>query len=1556
MISRVIVDSFHPSSMQEGILFHHLKQLNEGIDIEQIVVHLPESIDAGRLQRAWDAVAERHDALRTQFVWRGHTRPRQQVIFGVNMPFVLREARRLSRPQRVNELKSFLEADRCHRFELETAPLSRLTLFQWAERSFSLVWTFHQVLLDRNCFPVLLREAFENYEDLKRGRQRRRPKPRSFHQYVNGTRGRGAARAKRFWSEYLKSFAAPTPLVIDKAIENHKSTNKRGAAKLALSRAASRKLQKLAQRHNLTLNSIVMGIWAILLHRYSGEEDVVFGATRACRKGEAGEKRIIGVLSNVVPLRANIRSEDTVLSVFKSVRHVWLRMRPFETTPLTSIKLTSHIHPSQPLFETLVIFESRSLDAAMRSIRGNWRRRRVELFELPSFPVALLASGGKSLTFKIEFDRSRVDHSSVERLLVHLRSLLGSVLSDIRTKVGAIDILGQAERKELIQRFSVEAAPAAKTYWTRKSTANRCAHHVFEDRVREAPLSLAAVDGDRRVTYRELNNSANQLAHYLRDLGAASEVRVAVLIDRSIALLTALLAILKAGGTYLPLDPDQPQQRLERILHAAGPSYLICDSVHHDQILASNYDARNVVCMDSFRISPSPCENPPACNRLTNLAYVIYTSGSTGTPKGAMVEHGGMLNHLAAKVSELDLSASDVVAQTASQAFDISVWQFLAPLLVGGCVVIMPNELSTSSRRFFKYLSDEKVTIAELVPSVLQALFAELDMSRWNLPALPSLRRMLLTGEVVPPSVLQHWFSVYPAVPVVNAYGPTECSDDVTHHTMCSFELSSSIRVPIGRPIVNTRVYLLDGSLNPVPIGVPGELYVGGAGVGRGYLNDPVRTASVFVADSLGHRRGERLYRTGDLGRWRSDGVLEYLGRVDEQVKIRGFRIELGEIEARLLEHPRISQCVVVARNDERGEKQLVGYVVKKEGAERFGRGELRGYLKELLPEHMIPGAWVELEHLPLTPNGKVDRKGLPAPDREGSEAGEEIQPRTATEELLAGIWAQVLGLEKVGVEDNFFDLGGHSLLATQVISRVRQAFGIELELRQLFESPTVARFTVAVENAQRVGDSNLNSQPPLVRTGKTRLPLSFAQQRLWFIDQLETPSALYNIPMAMRLKGRLDVDALNRALDEIVRRHEVLRTHFEEIDGQAVQCVDTNCRIAVEVEELLGVEEEQKEEEVQRRIGEQIGRPFDLRQAPMLRAQLLRITEEEHVLVLVVHHIASDGWSMEVLQRELGILYETFSQGDRSPLPDPEFQYADYAVWQREWLTGETLERQLKYWREQLEDIDNLDLPTDRARPPVSSHHGASVPVNISPELTQALRKLCRAEGVTIFMALLAAFQIVLGYWARQTDVSVGTDVANRRHAQSESLVGPLLNQVVLRTDLRGNPSFREVLSRVRAVCLGAYAHQDLPFEKLVEELNPERELGRNPLFQVMFVLQNMPRSSLTLRNLTIQPMQIDPTSVKLDLWFGIAEVATGLCGEVVHRTDLFDSVTMERMVDHLQLVLQLIVVEPDQSIAEISFADGHDRHIILTSWNRNDNDSADDRGRHASKSATTG
>ncbi|HST60364.1 MAG TPA: amino acid adenylation domain-containing protein, partial [Longimicrobium sp.] len=1101
------------------------------------------------------------------------------------------------------------------------------------------------------------------------------------------------------------------------------------------------------------------------------------------------------------------------------------------------------------------------------------------------------------------------ERGTIQRMLRHLGRVLEQVAADADVRLSQLELLSAEERGLVLEA------------WNRTDAAypaDAVIHELIADQAARTPDAVAVVFADDALTYAELDARANRLARHLVSLGAGPEARVGICVDRSAQMMVAMLAVLKSGAAYLPLDPSYPADRLAYMLEDSGAPLLVTQESLRGLLPA---DGVRIVSVDgdAAAIASHSADAPRTFVDAANAAYVIYTSGSTGKPKGVQVTHGNAVSFFAGMDERVGGSAAGTWLAVTRISFDIHVLELLWTLARGFRVVVQSEpDRARDGESIAEQIRRHAVTHLQCTPSLAAMMIAESGIG-----ALSGLKRILLGGEALPADLAAQIRTVLPDG-VINMYGPTETTVWSATHAV-----DRDGAVPIGRPIANTRVYVVDAAMHAQPAGIPGELLIGGAGVTRGYLARPDLTADRFVPDAFSSEAGARLYRTGDRARWTAEGVLEYLGRLDAQVKVRGFRIEPGEIEAVLRRHPAVLECAVVARTAGAGDTRLVAYVVGAAEADA-----LRAHAGRGLPDYMVPSAFVPLDALPLTPNGKLDRKALPAPDFASAEE-RYVAPRTPVEEVLAEVWAELLRLERVGVDENFFQVGGHSLLATRVVSRIREVFGVELPLRALFEGPTVAELAERVEEERRRG---LPVLPPIVPVDRTQpLPLSFAQERLWFLDQLEPGSATYNIPVAWRLGGALDEAALERAVGEIVRRHEALRTVFREVDGSPVQVIAPFSGFALPVEDLSALGDADREAAVSQRAGEEARRPFDLAAGPLFRAELLRLAAEEHVLLLGMHHVVSDGWSIGVFLRELSSLYEAYRQGGESPLPELAVQYADYAVWQREQLEGETLDRQLAYWRDRLSGAPELlELPTDRPRPAVQTFRGATVPLELPLELLEQVQALGRSEGATLYMTLLSAFQVLLSKYGGGDDVVVGSPIAGRGRAEVEGLIGFFVNTLVLRTDLSGDPSFRETLRRVRDVTLGAYEHQEVPFEKLVAELQPERSMSHSPLFQVSFTVQNAGSGGGALPSLKVGGVGAAMEIAKFDLSLTLGATPQGLLGGLNYNTDLFERGTAERMLGHLARVLEQVAADADVRLSRLALAGPEERAQVVEEWNR--------------------
>ncbi|MDP8875825.1 amino acid adenylation domain-containing protein, partial [Serratia marcescens] len=1039
---------------------------------------------------------------------------------------------------------------------------------------------------------------------------------------------------------------------------------------------------------------------------------------------------------------------------------------------------------------------------------------------------------------------------------------------------------------------------------------------LFEQQVRRTPDATALVSGAESLSYAQLNARANRLAHALIARGVGPDSRVAVCAERGLNMVTALFGILKAGGAYVPLDPAYPGERLQYILQDADPVLLLADAAGR---AALGEPATPQLALEAALPDTLSAENPERRAQASHLAYVIYTSGSTGKPKGAMNEHRGVVNRLVWMQEAYGLTAADTVLQKTPFGFDVSVWEFFWPLMVGARLVMAKPEGHKDPDYLSRAIEQYGVTTLHFVPSMLQSFLADGQAAS----RCGQVVRVMCSGEALPAALVAEFYRRLPQAELHNLYGPTEAAVDVTAWH-CSRE-ADRVSVPIGRPIANTRIYLLDDHGQPVPLGAVGELYIGGVQVARGYLNRPELTAERFLSDPFAP--GGRMYRTGDVARYLANGDIEYLGRNDQQVKIRGFRIECGEIEAVLATHPAVREAVVDARavGDD---KRLVAWVVPAaDVAEETLAGALRQHVSAALPDYMVPSAWVVVAALPLSPNGKLDRRALPEPQGAQSQAAYEA-PQGEHETLLAGIWRELLNVEQVGRHDNFFELGGHSLLAVRLTNRLQQVEW-QLPLQTLFANPTL----LALAQQLRRTDEAL---PPIEAMPRgAALPLSFAQQRLWFLTQLEGLSETYHIPLALNLRGELDLPAWRQSLDALYVRHEALRSRFVTVEGQPQAHILPADALPLTVHDLRGQQDAQSQaRQLAQRLTEA---PFDLTQGPLVRAALIRLADEEHLFLLICHHIISDGWSTGILLRELGALYGAFRRSDADPLPPLTLQYPDYAAWQRRYLTPERLAAQAQYWRETLSDAPALlTLPTDRPRPTVQSFNGGEVPIAIDAELTQALRQFSRQHGGTLFMTVLAAWSLVLARMAGQQELVIGTPEANRGRLETESLVGFFVSTLALRIDLRDDPDLPTLIARIRHTVLAAQENRDLPFEQVVELVNPPRHLGYTPLFQVMLAWQDGSVRDISLPGLQAESAELGYQIAKYDLTLDLAERDEQISGTLNFATALFDRATAERYGVYLVQVLRAMATNATQPASHLDLLPAAERELLLYGWNR--------------------
>ncbi|HKV09763.1 MAG TPA: amino acid adenylation domain-containing protein [Thermoanaerobaculia bacterium] len=1477
-------------------------------------------LDREALARSLDEVVRRHEVLRTTFA-AGEEGPVQSVLPPARVPFPLIDLAELPEERREEAVREIVSREARRPFDLSRGPLLRVKLLRLAPRRHVALFVLHHAVSDGWSLELLIREIGALYPAFREGRAPELPElPVQYADFAEWQRARLSGEALEaqiaYWRERLRG--APPFLELPADRPRTAVGASRGAASFPwrIGPGVEPALRALGRARGATPFMVLLAAFYALLHRYTGQADLVVGATVAGRQGRETES-LIGLFINTLAMRAALGGDTRFPDLLARVRESVIEDYAHQDLPFE--KLVEALRPERSLHHTPVFQVLFSLHAptAVLELPG-LRLERFETDSLPSKLDLLLAVDDKAQGLEpfVSYRPELFDRATVERMMAHFAELLAGIAADPERPVAELPLLTAAERHRLLHEWS-ETAPAA--------VPDRLVHEIFEARAEESPEAEALVCEDLRLTYGELNRRANRLAHHLRSLGVEPEVRVGICAERSSDMILGLLGVLKAGGAYVPLDPTYPEARLSFMLEEAGAPVLLVQE-HLAGLLPAEGRQRVLLGGD---LPAGRDGNPPRLAGPANLAYVLFTSGSTGRPKGVAVEHRQLVHYTGAVLERLALAGSASFATVSTLSADLGNTSVFPALLTGGTLHVLTAERASDPRALAESFARDPVDCLKIVPSHHKALRAT------SQPAgvLPH-RRLVFGGEPLSWAEVDEMRALAPGLAVLNHYGPTESTVGVLTHRVTDGVPRRGATVPLGRPLANVRIRVVDAWGQPVAAGVAGELLLGGAGLARGYLDRPDLTAAKFVPDPFGREPGARLYRTGDLVRHLPDGALEFLGRIDQQVKIRGFRVEPGEVEAALTALPGVAAAAVLPREHGPGDRRLVAFLVAAAGTD-LSPESVRDALRGSLPDALVPAVIVFLEALPLNPNGKVDRQALArlAPEGSADSARPWEPPRTAAERALAGIWADLLRVERVGIHDSFFELGGHSLLATRLVSRVREELGVDVPLRSVFEAPSIARF------AERLGESPAAARPPIapspLREVTNRFPCSFAQQRLWLLQELDPESAAYNVPSALRLAGRADVPAFARALSEVVRRHEVLRSTFEAAGEGPVQAVGPAAPVPLPEIDLSGLPEARREAELAQRAGEEARRPFDLRRGPVLRAVLFHLGPEDHAFLLSVHHIVSDAWSRSLLVRELAALYTAFLRGLPSPLPELPLQYADFAAWQRSWLAGEALEEQLTHWRERLAGVPRvLDLPADRPRPPVRTYRGAVERFAFPGELLEAVRELGKKTGTTPFMVLLAAFDAVLHRYTGQERLLVATPVAGRTHREVEDLVGFFINTLVLSADLSGDPSFADFLARTRETALDAFAHQDLPFDRLVEDLQPERDLSRPPLAQVLFALQNVPRESLELPGLTATPVELDTDTAKLDLSLSFLEQEGELAGAVEYDSGLFDAARIRRLAGHLRELLEGAVASPKQRLSELPLLSMAERRQLLA-WN---------------------
>ena len=1502
------------SQAQERLWF--LEQLEPRRSLYSIsrALSLRGRLEPRLLRRALHRIVERHEALRTTFVEQGG-KPVQQISPAADLDFATVDLRQIAAERRSRQARHRIRSEGCAAFDLTRGPLLRARLLRLADEEWILVLTLHHLVFDGWSFEILLRELSQLYRALAEGSEPKLAElPIQYGDYAVWEQERASGDAMTadldYWRERLGDDLPSLDLPVDRPRPSAHSYD--GALRgFRLPPDLATSANALAQAEETSLFTVLLAGWALLLSRSSGQTDFAVGSPFAGRS-RAETEGLIGFFVNTLPLRCELSGHLTARALLSRLRHGVIEALDHQGLPFA--RLLEELAPDRslshaPFFQVLFALQSTPAGDVDLPAAELTRLETVDRGTTDQDLTLLIEENGAHLDGMLIYSTDLFEATTIERWLRQFRQLLRGVTEDPARRISELPWLDGAERHQLLEEWADTTSG-----YPRDATIPE----LFEAQAATNPDAVAVVCGQRAFTYRALNRQAERLASHLRALGVGPEVPVGLCFERSPEMVVAVLGILKAGGAYLPLDPEYPAERLGFMLEDTRAAVVVT----HDR-LASLLPAHTaaLLCLEHVLVEDD-AKTQPRAESAAALAYVMYTSGSTGRPKGVAVPHRAVVR-LVRESDYARLGPDEVFLQFAPISFDAATLEIWGPLLNGGRLAMLEHG-TPSLEELSRELEHQRVSSLWLTAGLFH------QVVDGQLESLRGVRQLLAGGDVLSTTHVAKVLAELPDCRLINGYGPTENTTFTCCHSVTGLREGST--VPIGRPIADTRIYVTDRRLRPQALAVAGELTTGGDGLSRGYFGRPARTAHSFVPDPFNHVPGERLYRTGDLARWLPESRVEFFGRLDHQVKLRGFRIEPGEIESVLGRHPDIAETVAVIRDDEAGGRRLVAYAVADAG-DAPAAGELRGYLSESLPDYMVPGAFVFLDALPLNPNGKVDRKALPEPVAVAPATGEDA-PRTPVEDLVAGIWCRVLGIGRVGIHDSFFDLGGHSLNATRVLSRLREAFAVELPLRALFEAPTVAELAARVATARHAAGRSdaVVDAPPVEPVPRTVPPaLSFGQRRHWLIERLEPGSTAYHVPFLLRLSGPLDAGALAHGLEEIERRHEVLRTTFELAGEEPIQVIQPTGARRLSVVDLSRAADPAA---IAERLATTAARRlFNLERGPLLRSMLLRLSTEEHLLAVVVHHIVFDGWSMRIFFEELAALYGAFAAGDENPLPELPVQYADFADWQHQRMDSGSFENQLTFWTRRLAQVPPLELPTDRPRPTIRTARGSMHRFAWPRERAVALETFAHRQGASLFMVLMAAFQSLLGRTSGQDDVAVGIPVANRSRPELEGLIGFFVNTLVVRGDLSAEPSFAELLSRVREEVLALHDHRDLPFEKLVETLEPERSLSRAPLFQVAFTYQNEP-FLCSFPGLDADFRGLDVEDLVFDLTLGIVRTGSGLSCLIQFSAELFDATTIHRLIARFDQMLTGAMTDPARRISELPWLDGAERHQLLEEW----------------------
>lgn len=1532
------------SPMQEGMFFHALSSPTSTMYCQQMVFDIQGKIDLTLFQESFNRMLDRHDILRTVFTDDGLKVPRQVVLHGRKVGIYYEDISGLTDVAQRDYLEQFLREDRRKRFNLRQGSLMRFAVIQTGSEDYKVFWSYHHIIKDGWATGLLMDDFFSMYKALEAGQTPELPEAPQYGEFVQWLARQNHKEAKDYWAKYLEEYECKAVVPSTKA-PIREGVFEGKESYFVIEEGLVKKLEEVGRNARVTLDTILRATWGILLQRYNNVDDVVFGSVVSGRNaGVPGIEQMVGVFINTIPCRVKTTEERTVRELLEDIQANALASTNFDYCPLAEVQALTAL--KQELINNLLIFENYHFDEGLRKINeaNSFTITDLTYHGQTNYDLYLVIHPGSELHVRISYNGALYEESFIQFIMGHFVNVLHTVADHPETKVRTIDILTENEKRVMLHDLNETEAdyPLGKTM-----------HQLFEEQVARTPDQIAVVHGGERLTFRELDERANQLASRLRHMGVKVDSIVGLLLSRSSEMVIGTLGILKAGAGFMPIDPKYPKDRIEFMLTDSQAKILLTQTelLNYVEFAGEKLDLRERVIWaddskkqtelrvtaevhqktaESILARSEDAATAPVQVQPHNLCHIIYTSGSTGKPKGVMVEHASMVNYITWFNQKIQVTEQDATIVLASYSFDGVYTNFWSPLVTGSILHIITEEIFQDSNLLLEYIGRHQITHIKGTPSLYNMLVNCGNFARKELFA--SLRFIMNGGEAVRPGDVSILHKAYPHIEIMNHYGPTEATIGCLSILLDEASMERFIVQPvIGRPHNNMQAFIFGQTGHLQPVGIPGELCVAGVGLARGYLNRPELTRERFVRN---HYTGERMYKTGDLARWLPDGTVEYLGRIDHQVKIRGYRIEPAEIENEFLKLPGVRKAVVIARNEAKGDPYLCAYLVTDE---EIVPVELKQSLAKTLPNYMIPSYIIRIPAIPVTLTGKLDRRALPEPDR-NQLLETYVAPTNPVEVKLAAIWQEVLGLERVGVEDNFFDLGGHSLKAILIVAQIHREFNVQLPIKELFSAPTVRGLSRYIQNVQE----NIYASIECVEE-REYYPVSSAQRRLYTLQQFDPNDTVYNMPIVLKLRGRVQKDRLEQVFNRLAERHEALRTYFESIEGRLVQKIVNQVHIRIDEIHCTCGANRTMDAEIKRQIQEFI-QPFDLSQAPLIHVRLLRVADEEYVLLYDLHHTISDGISGNILAEEFASLYE----GEE--LPSLRIQYRDYAVWQNNLLQSEQMRKQEQYWLDRLSgELPVLNLSSDYERPAVQSFAGDRVAFRVERIMLEKLNDLAKRTESTLYMVMLAAYNVLLMKYSGDEDIIVGSPIAGRPHADLQNIIGMFVNVLALRNYPAGGKKFLDFLQEVKETALGAYQHQDYQFEELVNKLNLQRDVSRNPIFNVIFTMHNQAvTTESTITDFTVEPFDLgeaEHVTAKFDLELTAMERGEGLECSLVYSTKLFHRSTIEKLAEHYMRILGEIVREQERSIGQIDMLSATEKELLI--YGLNDNRAAFSRDR---------